>query len=70
MPCLPSDVPFLRFAVNKLAESLDEKKLKSLENRKKQLLTPRLEKLRYITEDLDLFSACSLLFKEMARTFV
>lgn len=70
MPCLPSDVPFLRFAVNKFAESLDEKKLKSLENRKRQLLTPRLRKLTYITEDLDLFSACSLLFKEMARKFV
>lgn len=46
MPCLPSDVPFLRFAVNKLAESLDEKKLKSLENRKKPVIDSLIEKIK------------------------
>lgn len=46
MFCLFSDVFFLRFVVNKFVELLDEKKLKSFENRKKIVIDFLIEKIK------------------------
>lgn len=54
-------VPSLGVAVNKLAESMDENKLKSLENRKKTGIDSMIEKITdRFSGDSDFVNACNL----------